>query len=311
MTLKSFLSCLFLSAISFGLHAETHATDSLPGGGTGDPIQVKQNERDALAQVVLRTFTMNPLSVAPFGTTTANWNVTIPPNLPFEIVIKLNGQIVPPIGSQSFQLIQPTQFNLTAVIADDPTVGRLLRGWLVRINTSTCNNIEYPSSVLTEPLKEEFDALFSGINRITLKPGGTNVTAGENIVTIDVPFTIDVPDWFDGDGNINIQLEVTGATKIFVGNVAVNTDVHWSLLSDILSGGGSSWAGTALSQVSNVYLTEIVNAQLVPVIQQNLTNLVNSYTANLQANDPAHRTFVQTSLLYTARYGLQITACPQ
>jgi len=291
------LFCLGLNALPPG------------GGGTTDPPDLVKAERDALKKVVLHSFTVNPLTVKPFGTVTASWNVTVP-YTGFDIGIELNGNPVAAIGSQSFTLQSQTTFSLAAVILDDPTVGRILRQWTVHLDNSECHVLALPASVLTEPLKTEFDTMFGGSSRFTLKGSGTTVTLGTDLINIDVPLSINVPDWFDADMDIPIQITAAGNTNLFVGDAVVNPTVSWSFLSNLLSLGCTGLIGDGMSQISKVFLEEIVDAQLVPAVKKELTAAINSFTVSLTAQDPAHRTFVMTSLLLTSS-GITITACPQ
>ena len=302
--------------ISLGLHAQTYKiggpTGQLGGGGGGgDPLQLIKKEREALKKVVLHSFTVNPLTVKPFGTVTASWNVTLPTDTPFAMFVELNGKAVPAIGSQSFVVNQQTVFALVAAISDDPTVARQLRQWTVHLDSSECHAESFPASVIATPLKDQFDKIFSGSDKFTLKDGGTIVTPGSDQINIDVPLTISVPDWFDADMEVTIQLTIAGASKVFVGDPIVHADVHWSALSNWLSLGCTDAVGDGMSQMAQVFLEQIVSAQLIPLISQGLNDQVNSFTASLKASDPSQRTYVLTSLTYSGTTGLTISACPQ
>jgi hypothetical protein len=281
------------------------------GGNGGDPPELVKKEREALKTVVLHTFVVNPLTVKPFDTVTASWNVTIPTDTPFDMFVELNGKAMPPTGSQTFAVNQQTVFSLAAAISDDPTVARILRQVTVHLDTSECRSESFPASVVTAPLKQVFDDVFGGAGQFTLKDGGTSVTAGDaGAVNIDVPLSINVPDWFDADMNIAIQLTITGASQVFVAAPVVNPQVSWSFLSNLLSLACTSFIGDGMTQISKVFLEEIVDQQLRPRVTQMLVDQINAFTGSLETADPQHRTYVMTSLIFNAS-GLLITACPK
>jgi hypothetical protein len=272
----------------------------------------RPGEHEALQKVKLNKFGVVPFKVPIFGTVTASWNVTIPTDTAFDIDIKLNGETVAPEGSETFTLTQQTSFVLRAAISDDPTVTRLLRQIPVTVDTSDCKTQSFPASMVTEPVKAVFDSALSG-GSFSLKPGGTSVTPGDaGLVDIHVPIAIDVPDWFDADADIHIQLTITGANQqVFVAAPVVDPRVSWSLLSNLLSLGCTDVVSSGMTQLSKAFLELIVDNQLRPFVTQLLVDTVNSVTSMLEQNDPGHRTFVMTSLIFSAAEGLLITACPK
>src|ERR1700751_4889044 len=106
-----------------------------PIGSPVHPLVPTQAEKDALNKVKLNSFTVLPASVAPYGTVTAAWNVTMP-NTQFEIVLSLNGQAVGNTGSKTFTVAQRTTFSLPAVIDDPPVpfASRILKSDIVTVN---------------------------------------------------------------------------------------------------------------------------------------------------------------------------------
>jgi len=288
-----------------------------PGGpgDPGDPPGLVQKERDALKKVKVVKFGVTPIKVDPFSTVTATWNVTVPTDTGFDIFVKLQNQAVAPSGSKTIQVASSNiDVQLGAAIVDDPTVGVVLRGLPVVVNTSDCQTTPFiPASLVTTPIKNVLDAAFGGGGNFSLKPGGSTVTAGNGgLVDIQIPIAIDVPNWFDADMNIHIQLTIAGGNgKVFVAAPVVDPQVNWSLLSNLLTFGCTDAIGSGMSQISKVFLEHIVDAELRPTITQELQSQVDSFVASLEQNDPQHRTFVMTSLLFTATSGLQITACPK
>ncbi len=284
----------------------------IKGGNGGDPPELVKKEREALKTVVLHTFVVSPLTVKTFGTVTASWNVTVPTNTAFDMFVELNGKAVPSTGSQTFTVNQQTVFELATAISDDPTVARILKQVTIHLDTSECRSQSFPASVVTVPLKQQFDDVFGGTSQFTLKDGGTSVTAGDaGAVNIDVPLSINVPDWFDADMNVVIQLTITGASQVFVAAPVVNPQVSWSFLSNLLSLACTSFIGDGMTQISKVFLEEIVDQQLRPAITQMLVDQIDMFTNSLQAADSQHRTYVMTSLTFSNATGLVITACPK
>ena len=273
----------------------------------------RTDEREALKKVKLNKFGVVPIKVPIFGTVTASWEVTIPTDTVFDIDIILNGKTVAPEGSETSTLTHTTPFFLRAAISDDPTVTRLLKQLTVVVDTSDCQTRSFPASVVTEPLKEVFDSAFSGGGNFSLKPGGSSVTPGDaGLVDIHVPIAIDVPDWFDADMDIHIELTIAGADQqVFVAAPVVDPRVSWSLLSNLLSLGCTDVVSSGMTQISKVFLEHIVDEELRPRLTQKLVDTVNSVISMLEQNDPGHRTFAMTSLLFSAERGLVITACPK
>ena len=127
-----------------------------------------------------------------------------------------------------------------------------------------------------------------------------------------MPIAIDVPDWFDADMDIHVQLTITGAGgQIFVAAPVVDPQVSWSLLSNLLSFGCTEGISSGMTQVSKLFLEHIVDKEVRPLVTQMLVDIVNSVISTLEQNDPQHRTYVMASLLFSAARGLTITACPK
>lgn len=285
-------------------------------GNPGHSPHETQAEKDALNKVKLNNFTVVPTKVAPYGTVTATWNATVP-NTQFDIVIRLNGQDVANTGAQTFNLAtQRENFSLAAVIDDGPPVppaARILKTVAVSVTTTDCQEEGLPSSAVTVPLKDVLDGAFSGGGNFTLNDGGSTVTAGaDGLVDIHVPITVDVPDWFDADMDIHIQLTITGADgHVFVAAPVVDPQVHWSPGSNMASLGCTDAIGIALTKMSYAFLERIVDNELRPTVTQKIEDQVNMFLTTLQNNDPQQRTFVMTTLIFSANEGLLITGCPQ
>ena len=178
------------------------------------------------------------------------------------------------------------------------------------MDTGECQDQGFPASVVTVPIQDAIASMFGGSSQFQLK-GDPSVTAGDGTVDIDVALTISVPNWFDADMDIAIQLTISGRSQVFVKAPVVNPKVSWSLLSNLTSLGCTSFIGDGMTQISKVFLEEIVDAQLIPSVTQKLTDQVNSFISSLSAADPQHRTFVMTSLIYSNARGLLDYGVPQ
>jgi hypothetical protein len=268
-----------------------------------------------LKQVEVNSFTVVPNRVSPFGTVTATWDVTIP-NSPFEITLSLHNQPVDATGTKTFKLSTSSEsFVLRAVINDPPLpfASRLLKSIPVTVNSGGCQDQDLPASVVTVPLKDALDSAFSSTDNFTLKDGGSVVTAGSNgLVDIHVPITINVPDWFDADMDIHIQLTITGADgHVFPLAPVVDPQVNFSLLSNLFSFGCTEAVGLGMTKMAYAFLERLVDTELRPTLQQKIVDQVNSFLGTLQANDPGKRTFFMSTLFFSAARGLSITGCPQ
>jgi hypothetical protein len=283
--------------------------------GPAKPRVPTQSEKDALNKVKLNTFTVVPTKVDPFGTVTATWNVTVP-NTGFDIVISLNGQEVANSGSKTFKLAtQGQNFTLGAGINDPPLplAARILKAIPVLVNTTGCQDESFTAATFTSQLKDSLDSAFSGGGNFSLNPGGSTVTAGDaGLVDIHVPITINVPDWFDADMDIHIQLTISGANgHVFVAAPVVDPTASFPVLSGILSGACSDAVSTGMTKMAYAFLERIVDNELRPAVTAQIEDTVNKFTTLLQNNDAQHRTFAMTTLIFSANEGLLITACPQ
>jgi hypothetical protein len=278
-----------------------------PGDGTIVDTGLAQKERAELQKVVLHSFNANPLAVKTFGATALSWNVTLPTDSPFDMSVLLNGKDVAPIGNQTVNLLQTTVFTLSAATEH---AGRQLRTLTVRVDASDCRAHTIDPFLITQPLKTEFDTRFGGSSKFSLRGNGTTVTLGDGTINIDVPLTINVPDWFDADMNINIQLAVSGGSRVLVTAPVVSADVSWSFFENLLSLGCGDLVQSGMTQMAQAFLSDIVNSELVPKVTQAITDQVNGFITSLQTADPQHRTYVMT-LLVLSGGGLTFTACPK
>jgi hypothetical protein len=163
---------------------------------------------------------------------------------------------------------------------------------------------------ITQTLKTNFDARFSGSSQFSLRDGKTQVTAGDGVLSISAPLTINVPNWFDADMNIAIQLAVSGGFQVVVSAPVVNVDVSWSFFENLASLGCGEAIQSGMSQMAQAFLRSIVDAEVIPAVTQAITGQVAEFVKSLQDADPQRRAYAMT-LLTLSPNGLRITACPR
>lgn len=271
-----------------------------------DPNQ-KKDEQAALKRVVTRSFTANPLSVKTFGTTLISWNVTVPDS-PFDISVKLNEQVVAAVGSKNFPLSQTTSFTLTAATEN---AGRPLGKLTVNVDESECQSrLVADSFLITQQLKFQFNNQFRGNTQVKLRGNGTEATLGDRSIFIGVPLEIEVPHWFNAEMSISIELAVPGGAPVKVSASSVSVDVRWSFFEHLASLGCTGFVQSGMEQLAQVFMSHIVDTELVPTIQQAFNDQASKFALSLQDADPQHRTYATKSVVLS-RDGLTITACPK
>jgi hypothetical protein len=268
----------------------------------GDP----QKEREALKQVKLNSFVANPSTVKTLGSVALAWNVTVPFS-PFDIQVKLNEKAVDPVGSESRTLIQSTAFALSA---STDHAGRQLKVLTVHVDGSDCRTQTTDPFPITQPLKTEFDNRFSASSKFSLSGNGTTVTLGNETINISVPLTINVPDWFDADMSIAIQLKLIDASPVTMIAPIVSADVSWTFFENLASLGCGHFVEGGMTQMAEAFLGNIVESELIPLVEQRISNAITTFTTSLQTADPSHRTFALAALILGPA-GLKITACPK
>ncbi len=270
-----------------------------------DPELVKK-EQEELKKVVVHSFTANPRTVKTFGTTTVSWKVTVPDSL-FDIAITLNGEAVEPIGSRSFSLPQTRLFRLSA---STEHAGRLLRQITVQVDQSECDSKLVEAFPIIQLLKTTFNNRFSGSSKFKLKDDGTQVTLSDGTISIGIPLELEVPDWFNADMIIGIQLSVLAGLPVKVASKSVTVDVRWGFFEHLASLFCTGFVQSGMEQIAREFMEDIVKAELVPALSDGFTKQVEAFITALQDADPRHRTYILTGLVVSSA-GLTITACPK
>jgi hypothetical protein len=166
---------------------------------------------------------------------------------------------------------------------------------------------------MTVSLKDAMDAAFSSGGNFTLKPGGSTVNAGtDGLIDIHVPITIEVPDWFEADMDIHIHLTISWADgHVFVAAPVVDPQVNWSLLSNLTSFGCTNAIGLGMPKIAYAFLERIVDEEVRPVVTQKIVDRwIRSWRRCITMMQQK-RTFMMSTLIFSANEGLLITGFPQ
>ena len=242
-----------------------------------------------------------------FGSVELAWEVTLPDDPIFDITITLNKVAVPLKGTASRSVSQSTAFTLAAVTDH---AGRLLRSLNVTVDHSDCQTRVLDAFTITSILKNEFDSRFTGSNKFSLRGGGTEATLGNGVIMIHVPLTINVPDWFDADMNIDLQLSMVGGTPLGLVVTQTSVDVDWTFFENLLSLGCGSLVESGMEQMAEAFMRNIAEVEIAPQVQKQFIDQVNSFLTSLKNSDPAHREFLTTALILSPT-GFSITGCPK
>lgn len=291
-----------------------------PNGGGGDggspPTSVLNEENELLGFTEVLSFTADPAQVEPFQPTTLSWSVQLPTHLTVPVEIGIVGQMsyqtsgtatVKPFSTTVYELIAKTAITSRALA---PTV-------TVTVDQSGCvsgNNI--PGPALTGNFRNQLAQMFQGGSNYRLGDAGYTVSINEAESTIDinVPLVIEVPDWFDGNMTMSAsiyiaQQGVPPQASALVQARNVTADVSWSWYSDLLSVGNTASMGDGMTQLAQVFLSEIVAQQVVVPLQSYVNQQIQ---ASIEAAQLDHHgeTFVLTSFGWDTNENLSWTLCP-
>ena len=267
------------------------------GGGTDPDLQL---ERDALNKVALHSFTANPTTVNILSTTTFSWSTTVPSG-DIPITIELAGAAVPESGSKVSAPVTITGAYI--LTANSAHLSRELGDVIIQVSTANCISTTIQPILITAPLKTQFDQRFSGSHKFTLQGSGSTVTLGNGTITIAVPITINVPDWFDADMSIDIVLAVSGTHTLSITAQTVTADISWSFWDNLLSLGCGDLVQSGMTQIAQVFLADIVTSELIPQVTGAINNQINE-TISAQPSP-----FALTSVTVTED-GLTYMICP-
>lgn len=175
-------------------------------------------------------------------------------------------------------------------------------------SSSNCKPESLPSAVITGPLITKLNQAFSGNNQYSIQSQGIAVAAGDGVVNITIPLSLDVPDFFDANMNITIQLAISGTSTVNVTAPVVDAKVSWGTEATVLSADLTAILGDALSEFATAFMQHIVSAEVIPPIVDGIDSEVQSFIAGLEGGSVLHQSYVLTSVTFSSD-GLGITVC--
>src|SRR4029450_103611 len=221
----------------------------LPPGGPIDEEQAKK-EREALKKVKLRSFTATPPSVAAFGQSTLQWDVTVPSGDPLiDIAVYLDAEGVSPHGSKK---VSPSFTRTFELKAAGEFATRLLGKAQVTVDLGACQVQGLAPVVFSAVTKPQIDALFRDNPDVKLKDGGSKVALGRFSVDISIPLEIEVPSWFNADMDISLKFRLHATDRVRASLDDVSVDVSWTLFEHLFSLGCTGIVQAALEKQAEV-----------------------------------------------------------
>lgn len=87
------------------------------------------------------------------------------------------------------------------------------------------------------------------------------MTLDDGVIVIFVPLEIKVPDWFNADMDIGVQLSVHG---VAVSPKRVTVDVSWTFFEHLASLACTGFIQSGMQQLAQQFMEHIVITELVP-----------------------------------------------
>lgn len=287
------------------------------GGDGGGPSTSAQNqEYELLGYIQVTSFTASPAQSQPFQPVTLSWQVQLPTALHVPVKVGVANQLS--YQTSGSAVVTPDATTEYTLLAETAIVSRVIPPPLtVTVDDSGCVSgpgYQIDSFAITSLIKQTAEQYFQGSSQFSLGSAGVSVTINDAIISISVPLILNVPDWFNADMSlaIGVQIGLQGAPPnmsllVQLSNVTVN--VSWSWYANLLSADITGAVADGMQQVAQAFLTEIAQTQVVPQIAGQIEPQIQASATAAQQNDPAHRTFVLTSLSFDTN-ALAWTLCP-
>jgi hypothetical protein len=278
------------------------------GGGTSTNAQKQQYELLGFIQIL--SFTASPPQVTPFEPTTLSWSVRLPTNLHVPVSLTVAGQTSHGTsGNATAAPFATTEYGLAAETA---IVSRVIGALTVPVDGSACKSGQIPGIVITNRVKEAITEQFQGSSDFSLRGNGVSVDLSDTIA-INIPLSLNIPDWFDATMTIAIQIEVgmqgvPPQASIFA-QASTNVDVSWEWYSTLLSLGITSAVADGMQKIAQAFMSEIAQNQIASAIADEVNGQVQALATGAQQGDPGGRAFKLTSLTVTSD-GITFTVCP-
>jgi hypothetical protein len=269
-----------------------------PTGKGGIPVNTTavEAQQALLAQIHVIKFAASPANVEPFQNTTVSYQVKLPAGLGLKLTFMVNQKTLGSgvEGSGVFTISASTIFQL--YVATNLT-GRIIASTQVTMDESQCRMGSIPSLFIAPVLKAKIDQSFAG----TISGTGSTVTLGAGQLSIQIPVNL------DGEGTMNIDIELGVALNgpsVAVTDKSVTVKVHLNTDANV-----DSWCSNAMQKIVQPFMQHITDNEIVPAINQNLTDQINDLIASAQQSDPTHRTFLLSAFTLTAD-GASFMVCP-
>lgn len=254
---------------------------------------------------------MEPRQIVIGAGCVVSWHVVFAENV--DATLRLNGAFVTTFGTKQFHPTQTTTFTLSAVFAYGTE--RRLTSTAVRVDPIDCQDRSIEAYLMTDTFKFEFDKRFNLPGKVTLRDDGSIVTFGDNRINIAVPAEINVPNWFDANLDLAIELSVrhvssTGDSPLSVSITKVDFDVDWSLLENLVSLGCGHLVEMGMSELGQVLMENMIGAELGPRVTAELNTHAIDQRDKAKLQDPGHRRHRFTSVAISPD-GLILRLCPE
>jgi hypothetical protein len=264
-----------------------------------DPDELKQIQM--LAEAVLVSFGATPNPIPPFGTSTLQWDVTLPTtelpgvNVEVHLYDGIGDDVVMPQGQR---LIGPYGETEYAIYLKAPKAARHMGTFSISVDMSQCEVIEIAPIFFVPQIKSEAEQPFPSGGTVTLRGGGASVDIGINSFVIDIPLTASINNWFDPDIDVTMGFSLWSENgEVRARHDLARTEVSPGTLSTILSGGCASKVAEAVEGTSDGYLDNFVGPEIARRMRNSVQANVDHYLAQLNAQSrPVPLKFYDLSL---------------
>jgi hypothetical protein len=277
-----------------------------------DDIEQALNERRLLNQLRLRSFTVTPAVIQPFGQAILAWDVIVPAGVAREIDVRfmLAGVAVPNPGAKAVSPLASGAFQL---IAQSPRSTRILGSRVLQVETGDCQ----PQAISREAIQVEAQPVK------TLLTAGVLTSRGDVAVSlrppdallIEVPLKAAIPNFPDADVDVGVTIAVSTATRRNGDRVAaaklraVAVDVIFHALEHVISHGAATAAQALIQPLAADLIRSFVGPQIEATVTPALQAFADLIVTGARRADPANRPHRLFSITVEPE-GLFITACP-
>lgn len=279
-----------------------------PQQDPGDPPEPTHvpAEKEFLKKLVRRKFAASPRLVTPFGKTTLSWEVGAPPNPEFDFLLRLDDQAVALSGSREETITRNREYRLVATTEHE---FRELGRARVNMDTAACHLERVHAIVIVGLVKKAVVDQFQGESQVKMGGDGTQVDLTVSTLSVRIPLEIEVPDWFNADMDIDVQLHIAGGWPVGVSVERVGVDVSWTLLEHLASLLCTGLVQSGMEQMAQALLLHIVQNEVAPELQRQLNAGLNELLDRLKGEDEQHRDY-RPAATWFDQNGLNMTACP-